>query len=131
AKEPWLPWLQAHCQFSVSEAQRYMRIANHYSTLLEQGGDLGKLSMTAALKLLSAGAEKPQHDRRAAGQRIKVATRGEVRHLARKAGALPLPPDSPEKKFLDGTVASIARRLVAQAKRRSLKDSQGQPLSPA
>ena len=88
AGERWLPWVQAHCQFSVSEAQRYVRIANHYNQLLEQGDDLAKLSMTAALRLLSSTAGKRADDHGAAGHRIKVGSRGEVRQLARRAGSL-------------------------------------------
>jgi hypothetical protein len=123
--------VQAHCQFSVSEAQRYVRIANHYNKLLEQGDDLGKLSMTAALRLLSSTAGKRADDRGAKDRRIKVASRGEVRQLARRAGSLPLPADSPERKFVDGAVAGIAQRVLAQAKKSSLKDDRGRPLTPA
>src|SRR5262245_62068239 len=47
----WLEWVQENCKFSVAEAQRYMRIANHYGALLEQGKDLTKLSLTQALRL--------------------------------------------------------------------------------
>src|SRR5262245_55805268 len=52
-KKNWLDWVQSNCKCSIAEAQRYMRIANHYGQLLERGKDLTKLSLTQALRLLS------------------------------------------------------------------------------
>ena len=127
----WLPWVQAHCQFSVSQAQRYVRIANHYHRLRAQGDDPANLSMTAALRLLSPAADQRPGDRRDRGRRIQVASRGEVKHLVRQAGSLPLPADCPERKFLDGAVAGLAQRVLARAKKSRLTDAEGQPLSPA
>jgi hypothetical protein len=31
AGERWLEWVEDLCDFSIAEAQRYMRIANHYN----------------------------------------------------------------------------------------------------
>src|SRR5262249_36425861 len=106
-----------------------MRVANHYGQLLEQGKDLTKLSLTQALRLLSAAAGAGK-GRRSKARPFTVPSRAEVHHLARKAQGLALPEDSPERKFLDGTVAGLVQRLLAQARKTHLTDGKGQPVSP-
>jgi hypothetical protein len=125
----WLDWVQSNCKCSVAEAQRYMRVANHYGQLRERGQDLTKLSLTQALRLLSP-AEGAGKGRRSKARPFTVPSRAEVNHLARKAEGLAVPEDSPERRFLDGTVAGLVQRLLAQARKTHLTDAKGQSVSP-
>lgn len=126
----WLEWVQENCKFSVAEAQRYMRVANHYGALLEQNKDLKKLSLTQALRLLSPP-EKAGKGRRSTTRPFSVASEAEVKHLARQAEDLRLPDESAERRFLDGTVAAVAQKILEQARKTHLTDDEGKALSPA
>ncbi len=59
--QSYLPWVQENCRVSISESQRYTRIADHWNELIEatKGKKLEDLSLTEALKILSrSGKEK-------------------------------------------------------------------------
>lgn len=50
----WLPWVMDNCQFSISQVQPYMRIANLWSTLVgsKSNEELSNLTPVEALALL-------------------------------------------------------------------------------
>jgi hypothetical protein len=126
--QPWRAWVQDHCQCSLGEAGRYMRIADRYAELRKSGEDLSRLTVTQALQLLAGG------QRKASGESfrpLKVGSRAEVKQLAREAAAVRLPDGSAEQKFLAATVAGVARQILARAGRSKLADGDGQPLSAA
>jgi hypothetical protein len=47
----WLPWLQANCQVTPRQSQRYIRINERWDELMSQGGQ--ELGLKGALKLLA------------------------------------------------------------------------------
>jgi hypothetical protein len=127
----WERWVQKNCRFTLSTAQRYMRVADHYHRLLELEEDLGRLSLTSALRLLSRGPGQADRPAPAACRPIKVGSREEVHELARKAGRLELPADSAEQRFVGSRAAALAKQVLAAARRSELKDGHGRTVPQA
>jgi hypothetical protein len=130
AGHPWERWVQENCRFTLSTAQRYMRVAEHYYRLLEQVKDPGRLTLTRALRLLSRGPGQADRPAPAAGQPIEVASPAAVHELARKAGRLELTAGSAEQRFVESRAAALAKQVLAAALRSKLKDGHGQPVPP-
>ena len=132
AGERWLTWFEEHCGFSVAQAQRYMRIANRYDELKKSGGNLTRLSLREALRLLSANSgTKAKQRRRASPPLFKVSSQAEVAKLTRKAPEVRLPDDSPEKRFVGAKASEIARQVLALARKSQLKDNGEDPINQA
>jgi hypothetical protein len=127
----WERWAQENCRFTLSTAQRYMRVADRYHRLLERGKDPGRLSLTSALRLLSGGPGQADRPAPAACRPIKVGSQEEVRELDHKAGRLELPADSAEQRFVGSRVAALAKQVLAAARRSELKDGHGRPVPRA
>jgi hypothetical protein len=123
----WQKWVQDRCHFSIDTAQRYMRVADRYGELRQQGVDLSKLSMAEALRLLSpktgAAARRP-----APPAPLKVGSYAEVKRVRRQAEELRLADDAAEKQLVADKVASLVRQVLAQAGRSKLQGAGGQPL---
>jgi len=131
AERSWERWVQENCRFTLSTAQRYMRVAEHYHRLLELVEDLGRLSLTCALRLLSRGPGQADRPAPAACRPISLASQEEVHELARKAGRLELPAGSAEQRFVESRAAALAKQVLAAALRSEMKDGHGQPVPPA
>lgn len=128
---PWLPWVQEHCKFSVSEAQRYMRIADRYGELLAQCDDPDKLTMTDALKMLSPARKKEGGDARPVkDRRLTVFSEAEIHDRAMDAAKLRFAADSPEEKFVKEKAETLARQVLGLARRSKCKDDEGQAVEP-
>src|SRR5262249_38776294 len=132
AGERWLIWVKDHCDFSVAQAQRYMRIANRYDELRKSEEDPTRPSLREALGLLSANSgTKAKQRRRALPQLFKVSSRTVVAELTRKARKVRLPDDSPEKRFVGTKASEIARQVLALVRKSQLKDKGDEPINPA
>jgi hypothetical protein len=127
----WLPWVEKHCNCSISEAQRYMRIAGNYCQLRNSGKDLTKMSMTQALQLLSPASSKSGTAQGSTVQPIKVSSQEEFNSLTQRGRDLDLKADSPEKKFIKDKAASIAKQVLKQALKSKLVNDKGALLSPS
>jgi hypothetical protein len=130
AGQSWGRWVQENCKFTISMAQRYVRIADHYHKLVEEGVDVAALSLTAALKLV---ADKPKGEKggggsvRAATGPFKVPSQEKLASLTYKAAEAELPDGSAEKKFVEEKAAAIARQVLAAARKSKLAAEGGQP----
>jgi hypothetical protein len=131
AERSWERWVQENCRFTLSTAQRYMRVAEHYHRLLELVEDLGRLSLTRALRLLSRGPGQAARPAPAAYRPIKVGSRAEVNELARKAGRLELTAGSAEQQFVECRAAALAKQVLAAAYRSEMQDGHGRPVPKA
>ena len=131
AGRSWEGWAQGNCRFTLSTAQRYMRVADHYHRLLEWVKDPDRLTLTRALRLLSGGPGQADRPAPAACRPIKVGSREEVHELARKAGRLELTAGSAEQRFVESRAAALAKQVLAAARRSELQDGRGRPVPAA
>ena len=131
AGRSWEGWAQGNCRFTLSTAQRYMRVAEHYYRLRELVKDPGRLSLTSALRLLSGGPGQADRPAPAACRRFRLGSREEVHELARKADRLELPADSAEQRFVESRAAALAKQVLAAARRSELQDGRGRPVPAA
>jgi hypothetical protein len=131
AGHPWERWVQENCRFTLSTAQRYMRVAEHYYRLRELVKDPGRLTFTRALRLLSRGLGQADRPALAACEPIMLGSRAEVHELTRKAVRLELPPDSAEQRFVESRAATLAKQVLAAARRSKLKDVHERPVPQA
>ena len=127
----WEVWAQENCRFTLSTAQRYMRVADNYHRLRELVKDPGRLSLTRALRLLSRGPGQADGPAPPACRPFRLGSREEVHELARKADRLELPADSAEQRFVESRAAALAKQVLAAAHRSELKDGHGRPVHPA
>lgn len=128
AREKWIPWVQDHCDFSVSEAQRYMRIANRYSELSKKCADPRALTITEALRLLSAGKNKSKD-----GEKCKpfaVSSNHELKERTYNAGDIELPEESREAKFVETKTDWLAEQIIQLANKTNLTDHGGKKVDP-
>lgn len=116
--QEWLPWVQENCDFSISQAQRYMRIADRYEELLDTVKDKDDLTMSDALKLLSPG----KGEAKPSPKRFQVFSDAEASDRAMDAARLCFPKDSAEEKFIKEKAEALARQVIATAKRSKLTD---------
>jgi hypothetical protein len=56
----WLPWLTRHCTVSPRQAQRYIRLAEHWPTIEANATSTSHLSLSGALALLAEPAESSE-----------------------------------------------------------------------
>jgi hypothetical protein len=121
----WLDWVEKNCQFSKSEAQRHMRIADRYRELVNQGFDLETMTMTDALKVLSASEVKKATTQPRKDQRLTVASKAELDDRLKEVGQVEFAKDTNEQKFLDAKAELIAKQILALAKKSAQKDDNG------
>lgn len=104
----WIAWLEGDCKVERREAQRYMRIASGWDVLVQQG-DVGKLTLTQALKVLSGGGSSDESAEAEAAQTTITArpvfqiTRPDFErkryelNVLRSSGGTPFQPDDVAK----------------------------------
>lgn len=131
-KGKWREWVQDNCKFSVSQAERYVRIADHYFELLDKAKDKDNLTMTEAIRILSPKKEQEgAAGAKATVQRFTVFSDAEASDRAMEASQLRFPDDSPEAAFIKEKIESFARQALALAKRSKLKGEEGKAIDPA
>jgi hypothetical protein len=101
----WLPWLVAHCP-AISErtAQRYMRLADSWTTLEAKATRVSDLSLTGALQLLAE--PKPDDNDLSAKARAQDDA---LRQIQRELGILQRALDNPDCSLED--LAAICSRV--------------------
>jgi hypothetical protein len=131
ARRRWEGWVKDNCGFTLSTAQRYMRVAKHYPRLLEWVKEPDGLPLTRVLRLLSRGPGQADGPAPPACRPFRLASWSEVHERTRKAGRLELPADSAEQRFVESRTAALAKQVLAAAHRSELKDGHGRPVHPA
>lgn len=122
--QPWENWVQENCEFSISQAQRYMLIADRYHELLKKIENPEELSMTEALRMLSPGSGGKSGGSMPFSP-LTVLSKVDLEELTEIAQYVEIPPDSKAEKFLDAQLTKLAARIIAFAKRAKLKDDEG------
>lgn len=129
AGEEWLPWVEANCKFSKSQAQRYMRVADGYHKLKEASENPEELSLTEALRMLrgaSSVASKKSKD-----ERIVVPSERAKREAIEGADHVRLPDGAKAEKFVREQAGAIARRVLKLMKQDPPTNAAGQPIDSA
>lgn len=120
--QQFLKWVRSNCAFSVSQAQRYMRIADRWNELIERtkGKQLAKLTLVEALRLLSHSGQsdnEPQ-EKESPPLRLKISSSSVLKDHAGEAANVVFDDQSPVHGFTERKAEQIARqivRLVARA----------------
>lgn len=117
----WLVWVQENCDFSVSQAQRYIRIADNFGALLKKAEKPDELTMVEALRILS-----PKRARQDASESPIQASETEVKNKEADAEAIRFEADSPAQKFVQQQAEAIKRQVLRLAKK--AKDDNGKTI---
>ncbi|MGE3407581.1 MAG: DUF3102 domain-containing protein [Pirellulales bacterium] len=112
----WGTWVAENCGFSLSQAQRYMRIANNWAEVIKSDADLAKLTMVQALKLLSPrkGKEPGETSTKpsvAKAQRPKVSQEEFQKHFS-IATEVTLVAASPAMEFVKRQAEQLAGQIL-------------------
>jgi uroporphyrinogen-III synthase len=116
ASKKWLEWVEENCEFSVSQGQRYIRIADRYNELLKKVDDPKHLSMTEALRMLS-----PSGGARATRRRqvriLTIGSQSELTAKAHEAEEVVFPDDSKASEFVKNTAEYLSTKIVSTRSR--------------
>lgn len=112
----FLKWVRSNCVFSVSQAQRYMRIAEQWDSLIAQtkGMERDRVTLVEALKLLSHSGRSED----AAGKneshptKLKIASSVDLYEQATQAIDIVFAERSPARTFAETHAEQIARQIV-------------------
>jgi hypothetical protein len=118
----WHEWVENHCSFSQSQAQRYIRIFDRYHELLAKVSDPKNLTLVDALRLLSPGLEKKRKGA-VLDYRIEVGSKSEYKDQLIEASKIKYGDRSKEGKFLKEKGEALAKQMVALAKQQAAKGS--------
>lgn len=121
----WIPWVQENCPFSISEAQRFVRIANNYFKLLEKCDDPDRLTMTEALLLLSPAEKKVGTAKDKSSQPFTASSPLELKEKEHDAEFVQFADDSRERAFVRKKAAVLAQQILSMAKVSKMKDTNG------
>lgn len=124
----WIPWVQENCEFSVSQAQRYKRIADRYKEVMAKAKDRENLTMSEALRLLSPRSERGPVKTK--DMRFPVSSESEFNERAMDAAELGFEDGSREQKFVQEKIESLARQVLGMAKAAKLKGDEGKDVEP-
>ncbi len=122
----WTEWVQENCTFSISQEQRYRRIADNYATLLKEVKDPENLTMQEALRILSPG--KPRPDGK--GDPTFEMSEMEAREHVREAEYIEFQDGTPEHDYIQKEVARLVREVLAKARRLKVADAEDRPVEP-
>lgn len=103
----WLPWVGKHCKFSVSQAQRYMRIADRWSELPDKTKGDKELTMVQALKILS-----PHGERKRDEVALFVVTAGELDSYQSSAKHVTFETDSLARRFVEKQASQLGKQIL-------------------
>lgn len=128
AGEEWLPWVEKNCQFSKSQAQRYMLVADGHHKLLETTEKPDELSPTAALRLFRGGSAVAK---KKADEWIVVQSEWTKQQTVAGADHVHLADDNALLKFVREQAAAGAHRVLRQTKQRAPTNGESQPIDSA
>jgi hypothetical protein len=112
----WSEWREKNCNFSKSQSERYIRIADRYHELLAKVADPEQLSLVEALRMLSPGKKKVSRAP-LADCRVEVGSQDEYREKLIEAGGVTFGRESTEQTFINEKAGSLAKQMVAMAKK--------------
>jgi hypothetical protein len=116
AGQSWSEWREKNCKFSKSQSERYIRIADRYHELLSKVEDPEQLSLVEALRILSPGKKKVT-GAQPADCRVEVGSQDEFKEKLIESGGVTFGPDSTEVTFLNDKAGSLAKQIIAVAKK--------------
>lgn len=112
----FLKWVRSNCNFSVSQAQRYMRVADQWNALIEdtKGKELEKLTLVEALKLLSHSGRSDEAAQKKESRPNKLAISSSVvlDEQATQATDVVFDDHSPAHTFTEQQAEQIAQQIV-------------------
>lgn len=112
----FLKWVRSNCDFSVSQAQRYMRIADQWNALIARtkGKELERVTLVEALKLLShsGGSDDAAWEKGSRSTKLTIASAADLDEQATQATDVIFEDRSPARTFAEKQAEQIARQIV-------------------